>query len=419
MINTESTVDISDSVFEAPLYNEENTSGTISGCTFQDIAADAAMVNEQSNLVITGCLFEGNSAGMSNRYNDVEMVSCIFRGNQRGMSNEGCDPSVTDCIFEENEAIGMYNEHSSPTVDGSEFLANGSYGMFNVGSSPEVTNSRFRGNAGAVTNSETSEPVFEACDFVDNTASGNGGAVSNDMYSWPTFISCWFESNAAEEGNGGAISDDYWSRSRIANCTFINNTASGDGGGLYLHWSYPDVINSVFLNNVAGGNGGGVYLLADDEYTSAYFIGSTFYGNSAETGGGAYLDTSEEPYIIVSNSIFWGNRSATPSDAQIWAEHATVTYSDVQGGCTAEGGCTNDDTGNLDVDPLFADAPGGDLRLEPDSQCINAGDNDALPVDRYDLDGDGDEEEALPWDIDDAPRVIDGIVDMGAYEREL
>jgi len=62
------------------------------------------------------------------------------------------------------------------------------------------------------------------------------------------------------------------------------------------------------------------------------------------------------------------------------------------------------------------------LRLSPDSPCIDAGDNSSVPADTADLDGDGNTTEPIPFDLDGHPRIIDGdcndsnIVDIGAYE---
>ena len=65
--------------------------------------------------------------------------------------------------------------------------------------------------------------------------------------------------------------------------------------------------------------------------------------------------------------------------------------------------------GNIDDDPLFADFPGGDLRLTPGSPCQDAADL-ALAL-------------TVRADVDDASRVCDpdltgvAVPDMGAYER--
>jgi hypothetical protein len=64
----------------------------------------------------------------------------------------------------------------------------------------------------------------------------------------------------------------------------------------------------------------------------------------------------------------------------------------------------------------------GDYHLQATSPCIDAADNASLPADVTDLDSDYDTDEALPFDLDYSPRIIDGdcnstdIVDMGAYE---
>jgi len=107
-----------------------------------------------------------------------------------------------------------------------------------------------------------------------------------------------------------------------------------------------------------------------------------------------------------------------------------VTYCNVQSGWYGEG--------NIDVDPFFIDQDGpdndpntwedNDYRLAPLSPCIDAGDNYAVPADIFDLDGDGDTDEPLPFDLDGNPRFVDDltiddtgvgdppIVDMGAFE---
>jgi hypothetical protein len=57
--------------------------------------------------------------------------------------------------------------------------------------------------------------------------------------------------------------------------------------------------------------------------------------------------------------------------------------------------------GNISDEPLFVDLSNGNLRLQPNSPCINAGTN-------YYAYGD--------IDFDGRSRIIDGRVDMGAYE---
>ncbi len=84
-----------------------------------------------------------------------------------------------------------------------------------------------------------------------------------------------------------------------------------------------------------------------------------------------------------------------------------MLYSDVQGGFAG--------TGNIDADPLLIDAKSGNLRLQSGSQCVDAGDNTAVPDGTMtDLDGN-------PRFVDDPDTTDTGygdppVVDMGAYE---
>jgi len=56
------------------------------------------------------------------------------------------------------------------------------------------------------------------------------------------------------------------------------------------------------------------------------------------------------------------------------------------------------------------------LSLITGSPCINAGDNAAVPADTLDLDGEVNPNEPIPFDIEGKPRILNGIVDIGAYE---
>jgi hypothetical protein len=70
--------------------------------------------------------------------------------------------------------------------------------------------------------------------------------------------------------------------------------------------------------------------------------------------------------------------------------------------------------GNIGTDPLFVDAKGADgvagtadddLQLRAGSPCVDTGSNTALPAD-------------LTTDLNGKSRIVNGVVDMGAYERQ-
>ena len=87
-------------------------------------------------------------------------------------------------------------------------------------------------------------------------------------------------------------------------------------------------------------------------------IGScSFSGNTAVADGGGLYNENSSP--MIANSIFWGNSDSGGLDesGQIATSggDAIVTYSNVQGGWSGSGGA-----GNINADPLFADADGTD-----------------------------------------------------------
>ena len=53
-----------------------------------------------------------------------------------------------------------------------------------------------------------------------------------------------------------------------------------------------------------------------------------------------------------------------------------------------------------DNDPKFTDLAAGNLRLRPDSPCIDAADNTAVPPDFLDSNGNGNTNELMPLDLD-------------------
>jgi hypothetical protein len=135
----------------------------------------------------------------------------------------------------------------------------------------------------------------------------------------------------------------------------------------------------------------------------------TFAENYAEVyGGGMFNRVSSNPPLV--NSILWGNTAMT--DTQIHNQESSlpvISTSDIQG-CGGSGPGWDlalgvDGGGNIDEDPRFVDAAGGDLRLRTGSPAVDVGDNSAVAGVTTDLAG---------W-----ARIINGTVDMGAYETPL
>jgi hypothetical protein len=235
-----------------------------------------------------------------------------------------------------------------------------------------------------------SDPIIKNCEITGNTAEwlngvGGGCYFSN---SFAEIINCQITFNSAigtipYNGWGGGIGIETNSNIVIANSKIMNNYATYSSGGVGVLSSSFSVVNSVISNN-SSNHGAGLYF----QDSSTTIMNSTITENSAEfSGGGFYCIRSD---VKVVNTILWGDTGGEidGSDSSI-----AVTYSDIQGGWA--------DDGNIDANPFFVDAANADYHLLLDSPCIDAGDNSTVVV---------------TTDLDGNPRIVNDIVDMGAFE---
>jgi hypothetical protein len=219
------------------------------------------------------------------------------------------------------------------------------------------------------------------------------------MYNYgnPTLMDCVFISNSAPYESGGGINN--YGTLALMNCIFIANTGAR-GGGIHNIDGSATLTNCLFSANSADELAGGLC----SNSSTVVMNNCTFAANSSPNGNalGSRSATNMPPSNVeATNCILWNG------GGEIWNEDSstiTITYSDIQGGWLGEG--------NIDADPCFA-CPGywgtggvwvqGDYHLFVESVCINAGDPGYV---------------AGPNETDLAgnPRVIDGRIDMGAFE---
>ena len=217
---------------------------------------------------------------------------------------------------------------------------------------------------------------------ITNGSNSPGGGIYCGSDSYPTITNCTVSGNSADD-DGGGIYCYYSSFPTITDCTISGNSASGDGGGIYFEASYAAIINCTVSGNSAS-RGGGIYCSSFDPIITNCTITEN---TASKYGGGIYCYYSSP---IITNCIFWKN---TPVEIQAsGGEDPVVTYSDIQGGYPGDG--------NINADPLFVSD--SDYHLTESSPCINAGTNDATELPDTDKDGN--------------PRIVNGVVDMGAYE---
>ena len=285
-------------------------------------------------------------------------------------------------------------------------------------------------NGGGVQNVDGTGSRFIRCTFADNSAHGDGGAMANSQSS-PLLSGCVFVDNTAVSDAGGALVNHTCSPT-LVNCEFYGNSTYWAGGAIYNYGASPTITNGVFSGNRTTAyslGGGAIHNQTSTASTPSIpsqpvITNCSFTNNEAFSGEGSALYSRNGSSATVVNSILWRDLG----EGEI-SGPATVSYSLVEGSYSG--------TGNLDADPLFADADGADdmpgtpdddLRVTRNSPAIDAGNNDALPADLADLDNDANVAEPIPSDLaglarrlDDATKPDTGngtapLVDMGAYE---
>ena len=258
-------------------------------------------------------------------------------------------------------------------------------------------------------------PMIRGNRIVGNIQSGcsggtGGGGIEIGGAASAQVIGNLIENNNAGDGDGGGISLFAAGTPTIMNNTLKGNTNVSTGGAISMfNDSDAVVVQNLFIEN-SSPQGGAVYYLVPSGANGPTLINNTFFGNTASTGMGSaiYANDFNVPSHLYNNiidgvsgqtAVYCGNlNSSTPPlffNNDVFAS-----------GGTNYGGICSDQTGsngNISANPLFVKAP-ANLRLQSGSSAINAGTTSAPDLPSKDLAG--------------KPRIINGTIDIGAYESQ-
>ncbi len=217
--------------------------------------------------------------------------------------------------------------------------------------------------------------------------------------------------------------------STITRSRIVDSVTSGPA--VYSLDSALSLINVEIVDNVGGFGGGdnaGAVLVSDG---SAVVVNSLIADNDSAVGALIRI-TGDASLTVGSSTIATNELNGSGTTGTIVADivgdvevvnsiihtsgdapvlggsSVTIDHSNVQG--WAGGG-----TGNLAVDPQFADPGSGNYRLGPLSPMRGAGNQLVGQPDTFDIDNDADTGELTP-DLDLNDRVSNNTLDMGAYE---
>ena len=384
---------------------------------------------------------------------------------------------VTNCIFKNNVAYsidggGIYNGmRATLTVENSTISENSANnwggGIFNnTNGSLTITNSVISNNfsslyGGGIFNNTNASITVTGCTISSNSAESGGGIYNYDASSMTISDSEISRNYASSEGGGirsGTLQSTSISNLTVLNSTIFQNRSNGSGGGIYVCSTNFNVTNGKIIENTSNLEGGGIAtagctstitnciisgnsavtaggvreLAGTLKITNSLISGntvsdtggglqnyratttitnSTIADNSASVNGGGIGNTGT---VIVKNSIVASNIvNASSNDIYNSKDDLSNTVGSVSGSnnlSSFEGWTSGSNNQTYDsTKALFVNAENGDYHLiySENSQAIDQGKNSLA------VDANGDD---LVYDLDNRTRIVNGKVDIGAYE---
>ena len=418
-----------------------NDGGIIQNCM---ISENSAFGSGGGGIYFSGggihsCTISGNSTSSSGggvyfAGNGI-IQSCIISENSAGFNSGGVSSSsgnkslIQDCTITENSAFNGIGGVSCYTIQNCTINKNsarwgGGIDCNMIQNCIISGNSAYDGDDGGGFGK-----TIQNCTITENSASGDGGGV------WfETIQNCTISKNSAL-GNGGGAIIRAGSAGTVMDCTITENSAHS-GGGLY-NINGGTVQSCTISENTATANGGGIFcedtliknckitenLSGDDDdifldysgggiyiYSSGIVYNCTIALNSADFGGG--IDCREGVTVqnctIIGNSAKYGSGINCEEESTIMS---SILWNNINGNYFSSDSfnlynCIENwlviENGIITNNPEFVNVAAGNYRLESFSPCINSGINTDWMWAATDLDG--------------TRRIVDGIVDMGAYE---
>lgn len=310
------------------------------------------------------------------------------------------NPPISYNVISNNNAVGggggIYCYNSSNPIISNNII---SYNIVNGGS----------GGGGIYAYNSSSPSILY--NTITHNNSGRGGGIFCIQSSATISHNTIAYNQAANDWGGGAIYTSGSGTSETISYNIIsNNTALNSNGGAVFCGSQTLISNNVISNNSSTNNGGAIYSYMD----TPTIINNTISNNSATLGNSLFCTSSSNP--ILRNSILWNSVASN----QIYLDDDTsdpaIFNCDIQGGQAGIGLNTNvfylgAYSNNINADPIFIAPSGGsgtsfngvtaNWTLQGNSPCVNAG----SPSGSY-----------PSTDLSGNPRVLNGIIDMGAYE---
>jgi hypothetical protein len=284
----------------------------------------------------------------------------------------------------------LSGNHPVGSSPGSPYSTNARDGAIRVnsGATATINSSVISGNKGAWGGGIG---VYGTLVLNDSTVTANattyygGGGVLGFNGANVQINRCTINNNQA--GNGPGVYDRLNSKFTITNSTIANNTGTGSGGIIVGNGSMLTLQNCTVTGNMTAGAGGGIYLWNYGTLSTVTTKNSIIAGNKGAANGPDVFTINSGGSIAAMFCLIGDGTGATFTGASNMIGTTANPINPMLGALVNNGGVTQT------------------MALLPGSPAIDAGSNALVPG------GVTTDQRGTGFN-----RIIDGIVDMGAYE---
>lgn len=311
--------------------------------------------HENHSLIISDSAFIGNKAtGTTTDRADNELQG----GNGGAIANSFNNTQISNTVFEKNEAINggaVYNQS-----------------LYNTNNQVQETD-------------KGGDIKFADVTFDGNKASTNGGAIFNDANTNAELSgTVVFSGNEAGNAGGAIFVADASSSMEIASGAVFKSNSAKLGGAIYNKGNLGDLNGVTFVNNTAETNGGAILNSNGGKILS--ISNSIFKNNRSSNGGGGAIYNKAGEITTISKTVFEGNVAKKGNGGAIFnggSTGATISLDDVQfignsaengaGGAISASGITN--IANATFTGNTASVEGGAINLDGSATLTLSGEN--------------------------------------------
>lgn len=381
-------LDVDGATFEENKSQTETTDSQPVGGGAISLGIDSKTTIKNTRFVNNETGFNGGAIGTRRTINNGDIING---------SHESHSLIISDSVFIENKATGNTSDQADNKLEGGNGGA-----IANSFNNTQISNTVFEKNeainGGAVynqslynTNNQVQETdkggdiKFADVTFDGNKASTNGGAIFNDANTNAELSgTVVFSGNEAGNAGGAIFVADASSSMEIASGAVFKSNSAKLGGAIYNKGNLGDLNGVTFVNNTAETNGGAILNSNGGKILS--ISNSIFKNNRSSNGGGGAIYNKAGEITTISKTVFEGNVAKKGNGGAIFnggSTGATISLDDVQfignsaengaGGAISASGITN--IANATFTGNTASVEGGAINLDGSATLTLSGEN--------------------------------------------